>query len=157
MPFSKKRSLAERRRRWSLLIDGRKRILEEMPHLAGDLAELETVNKEVAALFARQAQYIAKTREITKKLRSLAKKGDNLRGRIGAGIRWKHGFDGTALIGYGFTPRRSKRHPEDEPGEVAPIAGEEEPTAQEAEPQTPAASAAEPPVRRRSARPRRRK
>jgi hypothetical protein len=126
MPFSKKRSLAERKRRWGLLIGSRKRILEEMPHLAEDLQDLETVNKEVAALLARQAQYIAKTREITKKLRSLAKKGDNLRGRLGAGIRAKHGFDGEALIGYGFTPRRSKRHLEDEPGEVAAIPGEDE-------------------------------
>jgi hypothetical protein len=157
MPFSKKRSLAERRRRWSLLIHGRKRILEDMPHLAGDLEELEALNKEVAALSARQAQYIAKTREITKKLRSLAKKGDNLRGRIGAGIRWKHGFDGAALIGYGFTPRRSKRRLEDEPGEVATIPGEAELAAQEDDPQTPPASSAEPPVRRRSALPRRRK
>jgi hypothetical protein len=131
MPFSKKRSLAERRRRWSLLIGGRKTILEEMPYLAGDLQDLEAVNKEVVALLARQAQYVAKTREITKKLRSLAKKGDNLRGRIGAGIRWKHGFDGAALIGFGFTPRRSKRHLEEEPGEVAEIPGEEEPAAPE--------------------------
>jgi hypothetical protein len=127
MPFSKKRSLAERRRRWSLLIKNQKQLLEELPHLAGDVQDLEAVNKEVAALSARQVQYIAKTREITKKLRSLAKKGDTLRGRIGAGIRWKHGFDGTALIQFGFTPRRSKRHAEDEPGEVAPIPGEEEP------------------------------
>lgn len=127
MPFSKKRSLAERRRRWSLVIENRKRIHEEMPHLAGDLQELEAVNKEVAALLARQAQYVAKAREITKKLRSLAKKGDNLRGRIGAGIRWKHGFDGAALIQFGFTPRRSKRHLEDEPPEVAKIPGEDDP------------------------------
>ena len=100
--------------------------VEEMPHLAGDLEDLEAVNKEVAVLLARHAQYVAKTREITKKLRSLAKKRDNLRGRLGAGIRSKHGFDGAALIQFGFTPRRSKRHLEDEPGEVDPILGEEE-------------------------------
>lgn len=131
MPFSKKRSLADRQRRWSLLIGNGKKILEEMPHLAEELQDLQAVNKEVAALLARQAQYVAKTREITKKLRSLAKKGDNLRGRLGAGIRAKHGFDGAALIQFGFTPRRSKRHLEDEPGEVAAIPGEEEAAADE--------------------------
>jgi hypothetical protein len=114
-----------------LLLGGRKRILAELPHLAADLEDLEAVNKEISVLLARQAQYIAKNREITKKLRSLAKKGDTVRGRIGAGLRWKYGFDGTDLIGFGFTPRRRKRLPGDEPGEVAAIPGEEEPAASE--------------------------
>ena len=157
MPVSKGRSLADRKRRWGLLVDNRKRILAELPHLAGDLEDLEAVEKEVAALLARQAQYISKTREITKKLRSLAKKGDNLRGRVGAGIRWKYGFTADALVGFGFTPHRSKRRLEDEPGEVADLPGEEEPAAPEGEPQTPPASSGKPPARRKSARPRRRK
>jgi hypothetical protein len=121
MPVSKGKSLADRKRRWGLLVDNRKRILAELPHLAGDLEDLEAVEKEVAALLARQAQYISKTREITKKLRSLAKRGDNLRGRIGAGIRWKYGFTADGLVGFGFTPHRSKRRAEDEPGEVADL------------------------------------
>jgi len=157
MPVSQGKSLAERKRRWSLLVGNRKRILAELPHLVGDLEDLEAVEKEVVALLARQAQYVAKTREITKKLRSLATKGDNLRGRIGAGIRWKHGFGSDALIGYGFTPRRRKRRAEDEPGEVADLPGEEEPAAPEGELQTPPASSGKPPGRRKSARPRRRK
>lgn len=155
MPVSKGRSLAARKRRWSLLTHNRKRILAEVPHMAGDLEDLETVEKEVVALLARQAQYISETRKVTKKLRSLAKKGDNLRGRIGAGLRWKHGFDSDALIGYGFTPRRSKRRAEDEPGEVADLPGEEELAVPEAEPRTPTTSSPEPSARRRSARPRR--
>jgi hypothetical protein len=157
MPSSKGRSLADRKRRWSLLISSRKRILAELPHLAGDLEDLEVVDKEVAALLARQAQYISKTREITKKLRSLAKKGDNLRGRVGAGIRWKYGFTADALVGFGFTPHRSKRRVEDEPGEVADLPGEEEPAAPEAEPPKPPASSGEPSVRRKTAPSRRRK
>jgi hypothetical protein len=157
MPVSKGKSLADRKRRWGLLVDNRKRILAELPHLAGDLEDLEAVEKEVAALLARQAQYIAKTREITKKLRSLAKRGDNLRGRIGAGIRWKYGFTADGLVGFGFTPHRSKRRAEDEPGEVADLPGEEEPAAPQAELQTPPASSSAPPTRRKSARPRRRK
>jgi len=154
MPVSQGKSLAERKRRWGLLIGNRKRILEELPHLAGDLEDLEAVEKEVAALLARQAQYISKTREITKKLRSLAKKGDNLRGRVGAGIRWKYGFTADALVGFGFTPHRSKRRAEDESGEVAEITGEEEAAASEAEPQT---SPPESSVRRKPATSRRRK
>jgi hypothetical protein len=127
MPSPRKRSLAERRRRWHLLTANRQRIIEEMPHLAGDLQELEKINKELMVLLGRQAQYLAKTREITAKIRTLAKKGDNLRGRIGAGIRWKHGFDGMALIQFGFKPRRGKGSPEDEPSEVDPIPGEDDP------------------------------
>ncbi len=156
MPVSKGKSLADRKRRWGLLVDNRKRILAELPHLAGDLEDLETVEKEVAALLARQAQYISKTREITKKLRSLAKKGDNLRGRVGAGIRWKYGFTADALVGFGFTPHRSKRRGEEEPGEVADLPGEEEPAASEGDSQTPPASSGEPSVRRKSASSRRR-
>ena len=49
MPVSKGRSLADRKRRWSLLTGNRKRILAELPHLAGDLEDLEAVEAPGAA------------------------------------------------------------------------------------------------------------
>jgi hypothetical protein len=108
------------------LIARRQKILEEMPHLVEDLDELTALEKEIATLVARQTTYVSKARQVTAKIRSLAKKADNLRGRLGAGIRLKHGFDGMALIQFGFKPRRTKRHLEEEPEEVTPIPGEEE-------------------------------
>ena len=84
MPYSKDRSLAQRRLRWYRITSNRRRIVEELPHLVGDLDELAATDKEIAALLARQSTYATKAREITAKIRALAKKADNLRGRIGS-------------------------------------------------------------------------
>jgi hypothetical protein len=70
---------------------------------------LASVHKEVLALVAKQAHYMAKAREVTAKIQKLSKHGDRLRGRIGASLRGKHGFDATELIRYGFKPRRTNR------------------------------------------------
>jgi hypothetical protein len=114
MPSSQRRSLADRRRRWDLIITSRPRILEILPHLDGEISELEAVEKDIRALVAKQVYYLGKAREVTGKIRTLSKRGDRLRGRIGASIRGKHGFDSMELVQYGFTPRRSKLSPEEE-------------------------------------------
>lgn len=108
MPSSQRRSRPERQRRWHLLVSNRQRILENLPHLDEDLGELESVQKNVQSLIAKQAYYLGKTREVTAKLRLLTKRGDRLRGRIGASLRGRHGFDALELIAYGFKPRRAK-------------------------------------------------
>lgn len=113
MPSSQRRSRPERQRRWILLISNRQRILENLPHLAEDLSELESTQKNVQSLIAKQAYYLGKTREVTAKLRALGKRGDRLRGRIGASLRGQHGFDALELIAYGFKPRRAKISPEE--------------------------------------------
>ena len=90
------------------------RVLQEVPdtyswpHLEGDLADLASVTKEIASLTARQAYYVGKAREVTGKLRLLSKHGDRVRGRIGASLRGKFGYDAAELIQYGFTPRRNR-------------------------------------------------
>jgi hypothetical protein len=109
MPSSQNRSLPERRRRWDLIISGRDRIAANLPHLEEDLGDLESVTKQIAALAARQAYYTAKAREVTGKIRLLSRHGDRLRGRIGASLRGKHGYDAAELIQYGFNPRRPNR------------------------------------------------
>ncbi|MFY9825042.1 MAG: hypothetical protein WAM82_26930 [Thermoanaerobaculia bacterium] len=109
MPSSQKRSLPERRRRWDLVISNRKQLLEILPNLDGDLSELESVHKEIAGLVTKQAYYTAKAREVTTKIRTLSRKADRLRGRVGASLRGKHGFDASELIAYGFNPRRTNQ------------------------------------------------
>jgi hypothetical protein len=113
MPSSQRRSRPERQRRWHLLVSNRQRIVENLPHLDEDLSELESVQKNVQSLVAKQAYYLGKTREVTAKLRLLTKRGDRLRGRIGASLRGRHGFDALELIAYGFKPRRAKISPEE--------------------------------------------
>jgi len=108
MPSSQRRSLAERRRRWNLLVDNRRHIVADLPHLDGDLGDLDSVSKDVEAMVALQARYLANLREVTTKLRTMARKGDRLRGRIGASLRGQHGFDAIKLIQFGFKPRRTK-------------------------------------------------
>lgn len=113
MPSSQRRSRPERQRRWNLLVSNRQRILETLPHLDEDLSELESIQKNVQSLVAKQAYYQGKARVVTTKLRMLTKRGDRLRGRIGASLRGEHGFDAMELIGYGFKPRRAKISPEE--------------------------------------------
>ena len=113
MSSAQRRSRAERQRRWDLVISGRQRILQHLPHLDGDLSDLESIQKDVRSLVAKQAYYLGKAREVTAKIQALAKRGDRLRGRIGASIRGRHGFDAMELIQYGFKPRLAKRTPEE--------------------------------------------
>lgn len=113
MPSSQRRSRPERQRRWDLLVSNRQRILENLPHLDEDLGELEAIQKNVRSLAAKQVYYLGKAREVTAKLRTLGKRGDRLRGRIGASLRGRHGFDAMELIAYGFKPRRAKISPEE--------------------------------------------
>ncbi|MEA2600648.1 MAG: hypothetical protein QOF89_1640 [Acidobacteriota bacterium] len=108
MPSSQRRSRPERQRRWDLLISARQRILETLPHLDEDLGELESIQKNARALVAKQVYYLGKAREVTAKLQALGKRGDRLRGRIGASLRGRHGYDALELIAYGFKPRRAK-------------------------------------------------
>jgi hypothetical protein len=61
----------------------------------------------------------AKLRELTAKIRVLAKKADNMRSRIGASIRGQYGFSHTRLIQLGFKPHRSKLKLERELAELS--------------------------------------
>ncbi|HSS50687.1 MAG TPA: hypothetical protein VLX28_17245 [Thermoanaerobaculia bacterium] len=120
MPSSQGRSLAQRRGRWNLIILSRKAIAEKLPNLVEDLDDLESVDKEIGTLSAKQAYYLAKVRETTRQLRTLSQRGDRLRGRIGASLRGRHGFDSLELIRYGFTPRRHNKPLEESSGPVDP-------------------------------------
>lgn len=103
---SNDRSLSGRIARWRNLFQNTQEFLPEVPHLEGDLQELRGIADEVSALRAERLVQEAKLREITLKIRKLAKKGDSIRGRIGASLKGRYGFDSFLLIQCGFTPRK---------------------------------------------------
>jgi hypothetical protein len=103
---SNDRSLSGRIARWRNLFTNAQELLPEVPHLEGDLQELRGIEDEVSALRAERMIQEAKLREITLKIRKLAKKGDSIRARIGAGLKGRYGFDSFLLIQCGFTPRK---------------------------------------------------
>jgi len=103
---SNDRSLSGRITRWRNLFNNTREILPEVPHLEGDLQELRGIVDEVSALRAARLIQEMKLREITLKIRKLSKKGDSIRGRIGASLKGKYGFDSLLLIQFGFTPRK---------------------------------------------------
>ena len=103
---SNDRSLSGRITRWRNLFTNVQEFLPEVSHLEGDLQELWGISEEVTALRAERMVQETKLREITLKIRKLAKKGDSIRGRIGAGLKSRYGFDAVLLIQCGFTPRK---------------------------------------------------
>ncbi len=105
MPTSRK-SLADRGLRWSQLNEQGQALAVEMPELRESLEELRSMAQEVTGLTAQQRHHMAQARMITARLRALAKRADHVRGRIGASLRGKYGFDSTELIRYGFKPRK---------------------------------------------------
>lgn len=120
------RSLASKDRRWRLLLENSTSIAEDLPHLREDLAELKQVTEGIAALQAEQAMYLAKAREVTARLRAQARRADRIRGRLGASVRGKYGFDSPVLIQLGFKPRRpGKPVDEEEDGGGMGESGEE--------------------------------
>jgi hypothetical protein len=103
-----RKSLAERTGRWDKLVQNVPTLEVELPHLAPDLRDLTAVLAEVKDLRNRQMKIQAESAEITRKLRERLRAGDRLRGRIGASLRGRFGFDGSRLSLYGFKPRRHR-------------------------------------------------
>jgi hypothetical protein len=97
--------MGERNRRWSLVSENAPALLEEMPELRESVEELRGLVQEVGAVTAQQTHHMAQARILTARLRALAKRADQIRGRIGASLRGRHGFDSPELIRYGFKPR----------------------------------------------------
>ena len=104
-----KKSLADRGLRWSQVYEQGQDLAVEMPELRESLDELRTIAQEVTGLTAQQRHHMAQAQAITARIRALAKRADHLRGRIGASLRGKHGFDATELIRYGFKPRKQAK------------------------------------------------
>jgi len=103
---SNDRSLSGRITRWRNPFRNAQELLPEVPDLEGDLQELRGNRQPWALVASIQRVQETKLREITLKIRKLAKKGDSIRGRIGAGLNCRYGFDAVLLIQCGFTPRK---------------------------------------------------
>jgi hypothetical protein len=101
-----RKSLADRELRWSKVYEQDQDLAAEMPELRGSLDELRATAQEVTELAAQQRYHMAQARVVTARIQALAKRADNLRGRVGASLRGKHGFDSPELIRYGFKPRK---------------------------------------------------
>ena len=100
-----RRSMGERSHRWRHVTASSEDLLADIPALRESVEELREVSVEVQKLETLQVQHLAEARVLTSKIRALAKRADHLRGRVGASLRGKHGFDSPVLSRYGFKPR----------------------------------------------------
>jgi hypothetical protein len=100
-----RRSMGERSHRWRHVTASSEDLLADIPALREPVEELREVSGEIQKLETQQAQYLAEARNLTPKIRALAKRADHLRGLVGASLRGKHGFDSPVLRRYGFKPR----------------------------------------------------
>ena len=101
-------SLSERFSRWQVLASNLKEVGAN-PHVAEELAELDGLLAQARVLQNQQEHFRAQAREATAQLEAIAGQGDKVRGRMGAILQGKLGFDNDALIRFGFKPRRPPR------------------------------------------------
>ncbi len=102
---AKGQSYADKSNRWEVLVTNAKPEVSEMPHIAGDVTALEERLTEVRTLGSRQDDLRSQVRELGARIREALKEGEKIRGRLGASLRGKLGFESEALVKYGFKPR----------------------------------------------------
>jgi hypothetical protein len=100
-----RRSMGERSRRWHDVTGSSEDLLADIPALRESVEELGELSAEIRKLETLHVHHVAEARVLTAKIRALAKRADHLRGRVGASLRGKHGFDSPELSRYGFQPR----------------------------------------------------
>jgi hypothetical protein len=83
--------------------------LEEMPHVAPDLEEMEQKLIQVRGLETRQEELRGQAREITAQLKKLASEGEKVRSRLRSHLQAKFGPTSETLVKFGFRPRRIPR------------------------------------------------
>ena len=103
---AKGHSFAEKFSRWGVALSTLKEHLEEMPHVAADLAEMERLLTEARALEARQEEMRGQAREINARLRDLTRDGERLRSRLRLHLQAKYGATSASLVKFGFRPLR---------------------------------------------------
>jgi hypothetical protein len=113
------RSLAQRTGRWNVLLGNVTEEMEADLRLQRELAELRQILAETRELLARQADLKAQARKATARLRETARRGDQVRSRIGAHLRWRFGFGDVLLTKFGFRPRPERTRKSPEPPEPA--------------------------------------
>ena len=103
---AKGNSNAERVARWDTLVNNLEPAVVEIPHLADTLAQLRAVLIEARDLTYKQDELRAAAQNNNAALTDLVKRGDKIRGRLGAGLQFNYGFTSEMLLKYGFRPRR---------------------------------------------------
>jgi hypothetical protein len=98
----------ERIARWKVMAAGLKQQLGELPLLAPLHTELEGVILQSEELDIRNEALKAEAREVNRLRDELAKRGDELRSRLGATLQTLHGFKSEKLIEFGIAPRKSR-------------------------------------------------
>ncbi len=106
---AKGQSLAEKFSRWGVTASNLREHLEDMPHVAADLAEMDRMVSEARTLESRQEELRGQAREIGAQLKGLAKEGEKLRSRLRAHLQAKFGPTSESLLKFGFRPRRTPR------------------------------------------------
>lgn len=99
-------SNAARVARWDTLVNNLEPAVTEIPHLSDTLAELKAVLIEARDLTYKQDQLRAEAQNNNAVLSELVKRGDKIRGRLGAGLQFSYGFTSEMLLKFGFRPRR---------------------------------------------------
>jgi len=100
------KSLPHRMQRWHHATEGARDLLADLPFIQEELEELRDIAAEIQGLKAQHAYHLAQSQSLTAKIRALAKRGDRIRGRVGAAVKSRFGFDSTELIQCGFKPRQ---------------------------------------------------
>ena len=122
---AKGQSSAEKFSRWGITASNLREHLEEMPHVAADLAEMDRLIAEARGLESQQEAIRGQAREVTAQLNELAKNGEKLRSRLRSHLQARFGPTSESLLKFGFRPRRTPRRklgtdePEAKPGTPA--------------------------------------
>jgi hypothetical protein len=107
-----RKSYAERVARWETILNSAEMIEAELPHLVPDLRALAAAAAEAKRLYREKMRAVARSADLTKKLREQLRAEDRLRGQLGASLRGRYGFDSTDLMeALGFKPRSTKIRP----------------------------------------------
>jgi hypothetical protein len=127
---AKGQSSAEKFSRWAVTASNLREHLEEMPHVAADLAEMEGKITEARALESQQEAIRGQAREVTAQLKELAKDGEKLRSRLRSHLQAKFGPTSESLVKFGFRPRQTPRRAPSTQAPKTPVPPTQPPTQQ---------------------------
>jgi hypothetical protein len=105
-------SAAARTTRWDVMVTNLKPSVPDMPQIADDVANLDTMTTQARALASHRADLRSQLNKTTADLKEVLTEGDKLQARLGATLKGKFGFTDTTLVKYGIRPvvkRHSKK------------------------------------------------
>lgn len=100
---------------WELVTDAIKARQSDLPDLAEARAELESLIAQAKTLSVQQQEQFADLKKTVRLRREMETRGEDLRQRLFAALRFRLGFTDEALHKFGVKPRRPRRKPEEAP------------------------------------------